>query len=144
MSRIQNGRRFPAIKITLGRAARLHRLVLLLAEEPRKREAILHGLRIGLRTFYRELKLLKRCGISVQRKGRMYALRTTAEQVEGRLPFPDPQLNFAEMSELARCPGPAAQRLAEILARVIDYHEVTASQVERRSRKRTSPPRPSP
>lgn len=141
MNGVLNSRRFP--KVTLGHAARLHRLVRLLAEESRKREAILQGLRIGLRTFYRELKLLKRCGISVQRKGRMYTLRTTAEPVEGRLPFPDPQLNFAEMFELARCPGPAAQRLAEILARVIDYHQMAAPQVERRSRRRPSATRPS-
>ena len=140
MSRIRNSRRFP--KVTLGRAARLHRFVRLLTEESRKREAILQELRIGLRTFYRELKLLKRCGISVQRKGRMYALRTTAEAVEGRLPFPDPQLNFAEMFELVRCPGPAAQRLAEILARVIDYREITGPHVSPRSRKRPAPSRP--
>jgi hypothetical protein len=141
MSRILNHRRLP--RISLGRAARLHRLVMLLAREPRRREAILQGLRIGLRTFYRELKLLKRCGIGVQRKGRMYALRTTAEPVEGRLPFPDPQLNFAEMFELARCPGRAAQRLAEILARVIDNHDLTDPRGRRRSRKPPSPPRPS-
>jgi hypothetical protein len=141
MSRILNHRRFP--RITLGRAARLHRFVMLLAKEPRQREAILQGLRIGLRTFYRELKLLKRCGIGVQRQGRLYGLRTTAEPVEGRLPFPDPQLNFAEMFELARCPGRAAQRLAEILARVIDDHERTAPRGERRSRKTPAPPRPS-
>ncbi|HZW35261.1 MAG TPA: hypothetical protein VFF52_31350 [Isosphaeraceae bacterium] len=140
MRHIVNRRRFP--KITVGRAARLHRLVRLLVEQPRRREAILQGIGIGLRTFYRELKLLKRCGITVQRKGRMYTLRTTAEPVEGRLPFPDPQLNFAEMSELARCPGPAAQRLAEILARVIDYQPMTAPRVPHRSRKRASPPRP--
>ena len=34
---------------------------------------------------------------------------STAEQAEGRLPFPDPQLSFAEMAELARYPGEAGQ-----------------------------------
>src|SRR5947209_2202901 len=116
MTHAPDSRRYPAIKITLGRAARLHRLVVLLTQEPRRREVILDELRIGLRTFYRELKLLKRCGIKVQRRSRMYALGTSGQQVEGRLPFPDPQLSFAEMAELSRCPGKAAERLAEILA----------------------------
>ena len=112
----------------MGRAARLHRLVMLLSREPRRREAVLDELRIGLRTFYRELKLLKKCGIKVQRRSRLYALGTPAEQVEGRLPFPDPQLNFAEMAELSRCPGKAAQRLAELLAGVIQGQQRSPGQ----------------
>ena len=55
-------RRRPSVHITLPRAARLHRLVRFLAEKPRARSAILSDLRIGLRTFYRELDLLNRCG----------------------------------------------------------------------------------
>ena len=48
-----------------------------------------------------------------------YTLLTTAEQAEGRLPFPDPQLSFAEMAELAACPCDAGKRLADLLAAVI-------------------------
>src|SRR5262245_57406580 len=56
-------RRRPLVHITLQRAARLHRLVRFLAESPQAREAILSELAIGLRTFYRELELLNRCGV---------------------------------------------------------------------------------
>jgi hypothetical protein len=121
MKRSPNTRRRPSVHITLGRASRLHRLVTFLAEAPRGRDAILAELRIGLRTFYRELELLKRCGVRVQHKDRAYTLLATAEQAEGRLPFPDPQLSFAEMAELARGPGEAAQRLSELLATVVNY-----------------------
>jgi len=121
MKRTSSARRRPAVHITLARAARLHRLVRLLAESARSRDAILSALGIGLRTFYRELELLKRCGVKVQLKDRMYALLATAEQAEGRLPFPDPQLSFAEMAELARYPGEAAQRLARMLESVINF-----------------------
>src|SRR5690349_12802082 len=100
MNRAASSRRRPAVHITLGRAARLHRLVMLLAEKPRGREQVLSTLAIGLRTFYRELELLKRCGVKVQQKDKSYALQGTSEQAEGRLPFPDPQLSFAEMAEL--------------------------------------------
>ncbi|MEO6810097.1 MAG: hypothetical protein ABI353_13365, partial [Isosphaeraceae bacterium] len=101
-----SSRRRPAVHITLGRAARLHQLVLMLSEGPRSRDAVLLELGIGLRTFYRELELLKRCGIKIRLAKKQYTLQTTAEAAEGRLPFPDPQLSFAEMAELARCPGP--------------------------------------
>lgn len=121
MKRSSSGRRRPAVHITLGRAARLHRLVTVLAAGPQTREAVLQELGIGLRTFYRELELLKRCGVKIQQKNKAYRLQTTAEQAEGRLPFPDPQLSFAEMAELARGPGEAARRLAEMLATVTSY-----------------------
>ena len=83
------------------------------------RDALLERLEVGLRTFYRELDLLKRCGIKVKREGRAYTLRSTLAEAEGRLPFPDPQLSFAEMAELSRHPGDAARRLDEIYKGVI-------------------------
>jgi hypothetical protein len=113
-------RRRPSIHITLQRAARLHRLVWYLAETPRTRDVILSHLRIGLRTFYRELELLKRCGVKVRHQAKLYTLLATAEQAEGRLPFPDPQLSFAEMAELAACPGEAGKRLADMLSSVVN------------------------
>ena len=115
-----SSRRRPSVHITLQRAARLHRLVRFLAETARTREATLSQLGVGLRTFYRELELLKRCGVKVRHKNKRYTLMATAEQAEGRLPFPDPQLSFAEMAELAACPCPAGKRLAELLASVIN------------------------
>ena len=121
MKRTSSARRRPAVHITLGRAARLHRLVRLLAESPRPRDEILAALTIGLRTFYRELELLNRCGVRVQLKDRSYTLLSTAEHAEGRLPFPDPQLSFAEMAELSRHPGEAAQRLARLLESVVNF-----------------------
>jgi hypothetical protein len=94
--------------------------------------AILSELRIGLRTFYRELESLKRCGVKVRQRSKLYFLPATAEEAEGRLPFPDPELSFAEMAELARCDCPAGRRLADLLAAVIDQTEPT-------NRRRTDP-----
>ncbi len=93
---------------------------MLLAKEPRTREVVLSSLGIGLRTFYRELELLKRCGVKVQHKNKAYTLQATAEQAEGRLPFPDPQLSFAEMAELSKHPGDASKRLAAMLESVVN------------------------
>jgi predicted DNA-binding transcriptional regulator YafY len=134
MKRSSANRRRPSVHITLGRAARLHRLVMYLAQAAQSRDAILAELRIGLRTFYRELELLKRCGVRIRQKDKAYALLATAEEAEGRLPFPDPQLSFAEMAELARGSGPAAQRLAEMLQSVINY-PVAAKGAKERGRR---------
>jgi hypothetical protein len=123
MSRSSSRRRRPSIHITLQRAARLHRLVRFLAEAPRDRMAVLSELRIGVRTFYREWELLRRCGVKVRQRSRLYSLLTTAEQAEGRLPFPDPQLSFAEMAELAQCDCAAGRRLGALLAEVIERRE---------------------
>ena len=107
------------VQITLGRASRLYRLVTMLEAESTAREALLDRLAIGLRTFYRELDLLKKCGIKVRREGKAYVLRSSMSDAEARLPFPDPQLSFAEMAELARLPGDAARRLDEIYKGVV-------------------------
>jgi predicted DNA-binding transcriptional regulator YafY len=140
MSSPSNSRRRPSVRITLQRAERLHRLVTFLAETPRNRASILSELRIGLRTFYRELELLKRCGVKVRHKTKQYMLLATAEQAEGRLPFPDPQLSFAEMAELARCDCAAGERLAELLAAVTQHPELPKKgQKGVQKRRRTTP-----
>ena len=120
MKRPANPRRRPLVQITLGRASRLYQLVAMLESGPMSRESLLDRFSMGLRTFYRELDLLKKCGIKVHREGKTYELRSSMAEAEARLPFPDPQLSFAEMAELARLPGEAAGRLDEIYKRVVE------------------------
>lgn len=111
-------RRRPSVQITMNRATRLYRLVRALSEEDMTREALLKRLGVGLRTFYRELELLKKCGVRVKLFNKKYVLQTNPAQAEGKLPFPDPQLTFAELRELAGVDLPAGRRLAELLTRV--------------------------
>lgn len=106
-----------------------------LATRPRPRDEVLAALTIGLRTFYRELELLHRCGVKVLHKDKAYHLLSTAAQAEGRLPFPDPQLSFAEMAELARHPGDAAERLAKMLDSVVKSPTAKSGDRARRSAK---------
>ncbi len=113
-------RRRPSVHISLQRAARLHRLVRFLADSPRARNGILSELRLGLRTFYREMDLLNRCGVKIRHKNKLYILLPTPDEAEGLLPFPDPQLSFAEMAELSACDCPAGKRLAALLDAVIN------------------------
>ena len=127
------GRRV-SVRISLGRAARLHRLVKALSEAPAGREELLDRLGVGLRTFYRELQLLRRLGVRVALKAGRYDLRTDLERSEALLPFPDPQLSFAEISELARTSGPAGRRLAELLRSVVDEPTPAAPKPTRASK----------
>ncbi len=119
MSKRASSKRPPAVHVTLQRASRLHRLVVFLSAAPSGRTAVLAELCIGLRTFYRELELLKKRGIKVRFQQKLYHLVGTREDAEGRLPVPDPELSFAEMAELAQCPCPAGERLAGLLAAVV-------------------------
>src|SRR5262249_20093080 len=64
-------RRRPTVHISLQRAARLHRLVRSLARGPLARPTVLSELRIGLRTFYREIELLKKCGVRIRHKAKL-------------------------------------------------------------------------
>ncbi|WP_165071794.1 hypothetical protein [Paludisphaera rhizosphaerae] len=130
------GRKRTSIHITRQRASRLYTLVRLLEDRPRTRDEILKTQRIGLRTFYRELDLLKRCGVKVLHKDKLYTLAPTPGGAEGRLPFPDPQLSFAEMSELARCECEAGRRLAALLASVTEQSAHPTTGRQSRSRKR--------
>ena len=95
---------------------------------------ILSELRIGLRTFYRELELLKKCAVKVRHKHKLYHLVPTAAEALGRLPFPDPQLSFAEMAELAVCDCAAGRRLAELLAAVVNEPAPVKSKTGRGTR----------
>ena len=119
MSRPKSRRRL-SVNITLARAKRLYRLVLVLTEEGPSRDQVLHRLDLGLRTFYRELELLKKSGINVVVEAKAYRLKTPRDEAKALLPFPNPGLSFAEVTELAQGQGPAAQRLAELLATVTE------------------------
>ena len=139
MAKRASSKRPPAVHVTLQRAARLHRLVAFLATAPNGRTAVLTELRIGLRTFYRELELLKKRGIKVRFIKKLYHLIGTRDDALGRLPVPDPELSFAEMAELARCPCPAGLRLAELLAAVVTPPPVPR---KRATRGRSTPRKP--
>ena len=123
MKHSKEDKRRPKLQITLARASRLYRLVGVLDEANASRERLLTRLGFGLRTFYRELELLKKCGIKVKQTGKVYELQSESrEEAQGHLPFPDPQLSFADMAELSSYPGSASKRLGKLLESVVNGH----------------------
>jgi hypothetical protein len=108
----------PARAVTAERAARLHRLVQILATGPQTREALRRRLRLDVRSFYRDLEVLRASGIGVPLEGRHYRLDGPEAAAVALLPFPDPHLRFGEVAQLTRGRTAAAQKLREQLAQL--------------------------
>ena len=100
------------------RAARLYRMMCLLQKQPRGRDALLRSLRVGMRTFYRDLDLLRVWGIDIGLEQHKYCLSTSLDACLERLPFPDPELSFAEAQALAKGNAPAARKLKKLVQSV--------------------------
>jgi hypothetical protein len=92
----------PPPAVTTERAARLCRLVHLLAPRGQSRAALLKRLRIDIRGFYRDLQFLREVGIVVELREGKYTLEGDADELTLRLPFPDPHLTLGEAAQLAR------------------------------------------
>jgi len=111
--------------VTAERAARLHRLVKMLAGEPQTRDVLRRRLRMDVRSFYRDLEVLRTCGIELPLRNRHYVLETDEKTALGRLPFPDPHLSLSEALQLAQGRTPAHRKLKALVAQVIGRKEKT-------------------
>jgi len=104
--------------VTLERAARLHCLLHLLRATPRPRNWLKNRLGLDVRGFYRDLELLRSCGISVPLHEGSYVLEGSVKEAVACLPFPDPRLTLGEAVQLARGRTIAHRKLKEQLARI--------------------------
>lgn len=105
--------------VTAERAARLHQLVVLLAAGPQTRDALRRRLRMDVRSFYRDLELLRGAGIAVPLQDRHYVLAMTPTQAYALLPFPDPHLTLGDAAQLAKGNGPAQRKLRAIFDQIV-------------------------
>lgn len=105
--------------VSLERAARLYRLVELLGDGPRTRTQILNKLKIDIRTFYRDLELLRECRVEVELSSRKYALVPTVKEALLVLPFPDPCLTLGDAQQLAKGRSKIHQKLREVLKQIV-------------------------
>jgi hypothetical protein len=105
-------------RVLVARAGRLYRLIRTLANGPRSRTHLLRALKVGMRTFYRDVDLLRESGIRIEAKDATYILADLLEVALHRLPFPDPQLTFGEAQQLAKGRTKAHAKLKQILDRM--------------------------
>ncbi len=87
--------------ISAPRAARLYRMLALLAGVERPRAVLLKRLKVVLRGFYRDLELLRSLGVIVESDGERYKLAGTLDDALKSLPFPDPGLSLRDALLLA-------------------------------------------
>ena len=87
--------------LTASRVTRLYAFLNLVAGTPRVRSVILRKLKIDVRSFYRDLEVLRTLNIAITAEGERYHLTTPLSEALARLPFPDPGLSFQEAITLA-------------------------------------------
>src|SRR5690606_13045667 len=75
------------------------------------RDALTRRLDIGLRGFYRDLEALRKIGVHVVLDKGKYRLTASVDKALAILPFPDPELTFAEVEQLAKGKTKAHQKL---------------------------------
>ena len=100
------------------RASRIYRLVKLLTKTLVARRTILARLRVGVRTFYRDLNYLRANGVSVESAGEKYRVIDKLADIFDKLVFPDPALTLSEAADLAKGRGPGAAKIKALLKRV--------------------------
>ncbi len=104
--------------VTAERAGRLYRLLKLLDKGPQVRKRLLRQLGIDVRTFYRDLELLRQCHIGVDIGADGYELDETAQRSIARLPFPDPNLTLGEARVLAKGRSAVHKKLRSLLKEI--------------------------
>jgi predicted DNA-binding transcriptional regulator YafY len=105
--------------VSLERGNRLYRLLQLLDSGPKTRAGILQRLRIDIRTFYRDLEMLRECGIVIELAKRKYSLLERAAGLIPKLPFPDPNLTLGEAQVLAKGRSAVHKKLRGFLEQIM-------------------------
>ena len=104
------------VTLTPERAARLYRLLYLLEAGPKTRSQLEKKLKVGMRTFDRDLEVLRAFEIGVDHKDKKHVLEDPAWK--SKLPVPDPNWTFAEAESLANGKSAASKKVADMLAKL--------------------------
>ena len=87
--------------LTPTRVTRLYSFLNLVSGTARVRSVILKKLKIDVRSFYRDLEVLRTLDIVITAEGDRYQLSTPLSDALARLPFPDPGLSFQDVITLS-------------------------------------------
>lgn len=105
--------------VTAKRAPRLFRLLKLLGKGPQTRDKLIKQLSLDIRSFYRDLSLLRDAKIEVKLKDGRYVLNGNASQAISCLPLPDPLLTLGEAQQLAKGKTEAHRKLRKQIAQIV-------------------------
>lgn len=104
--------------MTPSRASRIYKMVKLLTKGEVARTTLLSRLRVGVRTFYRDVNYLRASGVTLKAWNEKYVIEDKLRDILGKLAFPDPRLSFPEAMELAKGRGPGAKKVRALLDKV--------------------------
>lgn len=104
--------------ISGNRAGRLYKLLKVLSNGSASRAHLLKSLKMGMRTFYRDIDLLRECGVKIETAESGYTLLTSLEDALQQLPFPDPDLTFGDVVALMKGRSKSHQKLRQIFDQV--------------------------
>ncbi len=105
--------------LTVERAARLCRLLRLVGGRSQTRATLLQRLKLDVRGFYRDVKLLRDVGILIDLQQGKYVLQGDAEEAIQRIPFPDPHLTLGDAQKLAKGRNASHQKIKTLLAAIL-------------------------
>lgn len=105
-------------KVSGERAGRLYRLLKILSGGSTPRTQILKKIKVGMRTFYRDLDLLRACGIDIQTVPGGYGLGQSLDDALYQLPFPDPELTFGDVATLMKGRSSSHAKLQRLFERL--------------------------
>jgi hypothetical protein len=107
------------LSVTPERAARLARLIRLIAKAPRSRLLLLDKLDVDLRGFYRDVKMLRELDVRITNRGDLYSLAEEANEARAKLRCPDPLLTIGELAVLARGTTDTHRKLKRLLESIV-------------------------
>jgi predicted DNA-binding transcriptional regulator YafY len=105
-------------QVSATRSARLYRLIALFRNGPKTRDQLARALRLDMRGFYRDLKMLRELGVRIDSRGHRYLLGQSFERAISRLPFPDPRLSLHDAIQLAEGRTAAHQKLRKQIQKI--------------------------
>lgn len=106
--------------LTAERAGRLYKLIrFLAADASRSRVQITRRLGLDLRGFYRDLGVLRSCGVMIDVNALGYKLAEDAQAALAKLPFPDPLLSFDDALALSVGRSAAHRKMKEQIREMV-------------------------
>lgn len=108
----------PAIRISGERAGRLYKILKVLDGGPATRAQLLKTLKTGMRTFYRDVDLLRECGIRIDTVENGYELHDKLSDAVNQLPFPEPNLTFGDVLSLMKGRSKSHQKLRGMFEKI--------------------------
>jgi predicted DNA-binding transcriptional regulator YafY len=106
--------------VTVERASRLARLLKLTSTKtPKTRDDLILRLKVNVRGFYRDVKLIRECGVQLHAEKDKYHLTEDLSAAQGKLPCPDLGLSVSDLQSIARGSSETHKRIQRLLLDIL-------------------------